>query len=154
MHTELDATRRWHPSTVHLPSAENFVTALFSLALCFEESPTPLVYSGLSSAMLEVQRKSLAFLEGLPSVGGQNSQLEQFAPALLLLALSSSAAAECRITALELLSGTTLDVDDADLPAFVEDLLQQYGATQIVPLREALLPLIAGLVAQVSDPFP
>lgn len=147
-HSELDASRSWDTTVTHLPSAENFVASAFLFALAFTPAAPTLVASGLATPLLSVQRAALAHLstEGdLPSA----KFLEELRPALVKLAVTEAEASECRIAALEILVDVEWSKDEAGLPALVELLGAQHRDTVIVPLREALLPLIAKLADTV-----
>lgn len=152
VHQELDASRSWPQSLSHLPSAENFVAAAFLLALTYEPTDSILVAAGLSAPFLEVQRLALAHLDvDNPAPSEDIKALRRtLGPSLLALAESENDASECRITAIELLTRSEWSEVDAGLRETVALLLKQYSSTVIVPLREALLPLISKLVSIVS----
>ena len=151
-HTELDASRSWPQHLSHLPSAENFVAAAYLLALTYEPFNVSLVAAGLAAPFLEVQRLALAHLqadEEAPSADLQSLR-QDLLPSLVALAESDTAASECRITAIEVLTKSEWTTEVGQLQETVELLLKQHSSTVIVPLREALLPLIAKLVTSVS----
>ncbi|KAM0786330.1 hypothetical protein ACM66B_001803 [Microbotryomycetes sp. NB124-2] len=135
---ELESARSWPRRAAHLPSAENFVAAAFSLALLDDNNMETLLRAGLASPFLEVQRRALALSETAPT-----STLQGLKADLLKLASADEAASECRIAALEQLLRVSWDDDSAELESNKTLLLERRERTAIVPLREALLPLIA-----------
>lgn len=151
-HTELDASRSWPQHLSHLPSAENFVAAAFVLAVTYEPADATLVAAGLAAPFLEVQRLALAHLEAdneSPSTELQSLRIKLL-PSLLTLTESETEASECRITAIELLTRSEWSAEAGQLKETIALLIKQHSSTVIVPLREALLPLIAKLVSLVS----
>lgn len=155
-HAELEASRSWPQHLSHLPSAENFVAAAFLLALTYEPTSTTLVAAGLAAPFLEVQRLALAHLDVDSDAPSQELQSlrRELLPSLLQLAESENDASECRITAIELLTKLEWSAEDVSVQDTIEVLLKQHSSTVIVPLREALLPLIAKLVSTVSEWSP
>ncbi|KAK4050266.1 hypothetical protein OIV83_003587 [Microbotryomycetes sp. JL201] len=139
-YAELDHARMWPRRTAHLPSAENFVAAAFSLALLDDGNMMMLLEAGLASPFLEVQRRALAKAEAVSRI-----TLESIKQSLLRLALAEDVASECRIVALEQLLNVTWDDETSVLDTNKALLIDRRRRTAIVPLREALLPLIARL---------
>jgi hypothetical protein len=152
VHLELEASRSWPQHLSHLPSAENFVAAAFLLALTYEPTEATLVAAGLSAPFLEVQRLALAHLdlENESPSDEIRSLRRALVSQLLALAESEKGASECRITAIELLTRSEWSKDDERLEETIALLLKQHASTVIVPLKEALLPLISKLVSTVG----
>lgn len=78
--------------------------------------------------------------------------LEIVSRELLVVALNEEEAGECRIATVELLGKTSLlnAVEGAmGLTGLIGVLLERYRDSVIVPLKEALLPLIARFIALV-----
>ena len=140
-HAALDASRSWPQTTSHLPSAENFVTAAFNLALLYDPTDSTLLVAGLAAPFLEIQRAALAHLQEQGSVEG-------VVESLLALANGSKEAAECRISAIEVLTECEW-TEDPRVGELFEGFTKVRGETVIVPLREALLPLLARLADAV-----
>lgn len=132
---------------MHLPSAENFVTACFLLVLLYDPSSTTLLNAGIASPFLSVQKETLDFLAST-AAGGSVS--EDIAPALIDLALSHTDPQECRIQAIELLASSEMRITSADDDdTLISELISIHLLTVIVPISEVLLPWIAHLIAQV-----
>lgn len=147
-HQELEASRSW-TSTSHLPSAENFITACFSLVLLYDPSSTTLITTGLVSPFLSIQKETLDYLEATTREG---SVSEEIAPSLIDLALSETSATECRVQAIGLLSSSDMVITSAEEDdTLISELISIHLLSVIVPLREALVPWIAHLISQVSD---
>ncbi|SCV70448.1 BQ2448_1842 [Microbotryum intermedium] len=144
-HDELDSTRSWGQRVVHLPSAENFVAAAFSLILVYEPSLPSILIGGLAAPFLEVQRLALTHLKAHPELHASVFS------SVLDFALSEKAASECRIWAIQILTITKWDPKSAQLDEMAELLTRQWETTKIVPLREALLPLLAKLANLRGD---
>lgn len=148
VHLELDRSRSWASATAHLPSAENFVTALYLFALRYEPSTFLTLTSGLQSTFLSVQREALAHVESISTTSDGLTILETLTETLLSLALDENVGSECRILAIDLMAKATLELL-SDPAAVCERLISRHTDTVIVPLKEALLPLIARLVSLV-----
>ncbi|SGZ26074.1 BQ5605_C024g09829 [Microbotryum silenes-dioicae] len=144
-HEELDSTRSWGQSVAHLPSAENFVAAAFSVVLVYEPSQPNLLIGGLAAPFLEVQRLAFKYLKAHALLH------TKVLPSVLDVALSETAASECRIWAIEILTSAEWDSENAQLEEIAERLTRQWETTKIVPLREALLPLLAKLANLRGD---
>ncbi|KAI5474356.1 DNA polymerase gamma subunit 1 [Pseudohyphozyma bogoriensis] len=140
----LEGSRSAPPSAQHLPSSENHVTAAFLFALAHSPSSASLISAGLESHLLEVQRNALSQLE--LTDGDHQALLLETKPSLIGLASSSTVAAECRIMALNLLQESQWSTSDS-CEALAVKLLEEHSTSPIVPLREALLPVIARLVS-------
>lgn len=150
VHSQLEASRSWTNSFGHLPSAENFVTAAFELALTFDPSSTTLLQAGIASPYLSIQRKTLSILESLSKTEKGLKIVQDSCGALLDFVVLDSETAECRIQALGVISKLELGLDIAAATSLADKLIAQYDSTVIVPLKESLLPLLGKLVAQVS----
>lgn len=134
----LSQAESWAPEAYHLPSAEEFLRSswhvLFASAESIEEK-LALAKGGLQARSVEVQRAALAALETL----GRDAQ--RAAELLARVVLSEKYAGDVRVQAAELvreLGGAR--VEAAGYEAFAA----LYSQTPIVPLREAVLPLLAG----------
>lgn len=144
-----DESRLWPATVAHVPSAEYFVTAAFAFILAHESSSPGTAAIGLSSPFLEVQRVAI---EHVKMDVEQNGPLAaDLSTQLLELAQCATAASECRISALEILASSS-DAVESKLPENTFDsLVELRKATVIVPLQEALLPLIARLAVCEPD---
>lgn len=150
-HAALDESRTWDSNVAHLPGAESFVASAFLFALAFDPSSKVLIGAGLATPLLSVQRAALSHLspeeDDQPKAATQLSN--ELRPTLVKLAVSNLEASESRIAALEILVGAPWSADDEELPALLVTLSKQHAETVIVPLREALLPLVARLADTV-----
>ena len=154
IHAELDLTRSWSISTAHLPSAENFVTALYLLALLYDPTNPILLSAGINSNFLSIQRETMAHLASIAGTTDGIAVLESVSESLLAIALKEDEAGECRIAAIELLAGTSLlrtCEGVSGMRGLIGVLLERYRGSMIVPLKEALLPLIARFIALVRQ---
>ena len=116
--------------------------------LLYEPSPV-LLSAEIQSKFLSVQRESLAYLA---SVECPRTLLKALSSELLDMAHKEDEAGECRIAAIELLGSLSLlptIEGDKGMHEMMWFLLERYQSSVIVPLKEALLPLIARLVALV-----
>lgn len=146
-HQELEAARSWPIATSYLPSAENFITACFLLALLYDPSSSTLLLAGLASPFLSIQKETLDFLESTANGG---SVEDDIAPGLIELAMNPTEASECRIQAMKLLANSNLRItNDQEDDTLIAELISIVLLTVIVPISEALLPWIAHLIAQV-----
>ena len=136
----------WPRERMHVPSAENFVAATFTLALAAASAGQlagaeveALLAAGLGSRFLEVQRAALTWLgqaQGARVKAALQDKLAQ-------LAVAAEHASECRIGAMGLVEGVPGGVEAGEL---VGRLVEQRERTVLVPEREALLPLVARIV--------
>jgi hypothetical protein len=146
-HQELEASRSWPTTTSYLPSAENFVTACFLLALLYDPSSNTLLLAGLASPFLSIQKETLDFLR--TSVNGGSIE-DQIAPGLIELAMDPAQAQDCRIQAMKLLANSDLRItNDQEDDTLISELISIHLLTVIVPISQVLLPWIAHLIAQV-----
>ncbi|KAK4051970.1 hypothetical protein OIO90_004500 [Microbotryomycetes sp. JL221] len=155
----LDQTRLIGSGSInaHLPSAENYVAAAFSLVLIVDQdNRQTLLRAGMSSRFLEVQRRALNYFNNVVNDDDDddnNNKEEQHVTNkiellltlkqdLIKLVLDEQVASECRIMGLDQLVQID-DWNDTPLETLLSSLLQIRQNSRIVPLREALLPLIA-----------
>lgn len=107
----------------------------------------------MASPYLSVQRHALSTLEMLSETVKGLELVQSLAEELLSLSISSTVTANCRVQALEVVSKVKLEFDATRSTALLSAVISEYGLTSIIPLKEALLPLLGKLVAQVSFKF-
>lgn len=130
------ASCSWSQSASHLPNAESFATMVFKVLLHLEGSTY--IARGLQSNHVEVRREAVAWLQS-HSVSSNQSVVGE---ALLKIVEDKSEAPECRIGAI----GTLVERSgEWGMQLSGSRMAEVRRGTRCVPLREALLPLVARL---------
>ncbi|GAA5899201.1 hypothetical protein JCM6882_009282 [Rhodosporidiobolus microsporus] len=135
----------WDQSAYHLPSAEEFLRASWLAAHAAAQADEDrrrrrsLIVGGLNGRSIEVKRAALEALEtALAEAVEEDSTV---GATLLRVVLSGKEAGDVRVSAAErLLSPRLSQVAKGSFAALKE----LYENTPIVPLREAVLPVLAG----------
>ncbi|KAK4700043.1 thyroid adenoma-associated protein, partial [Phenoliferia sp. Uapishka_3] len=154
-HAVLEESRSWDSNVSHLPGAETLVTAAFQFALTCDSDPKNLLAEGLETPFLSVQRAALAHIS---PVEGEEVSIcaaklsDSLRGSLIRLATSDQEASESRITALDLLVKANWKAEDEGVENVLVTLRKQHAETVIVPLREALLPLVARVADTIGLP--
>lgn len=130
------ATFSWSQSTSHLPNAESFATMVFRVLLHLEGST--FITRGLQSNRVEVRREAIAWLQSHPVLSSQSVVGE----ALLKIVEDKAEAPECRIGAIGILVERS---GEWGMQLSGSKMAEVRRGTRCVPLREALLPLVARL---------
>ncbi|BGP49684.1 hypothetical protein JCM10450v2_005589 [Rhodotorula kratochvilovae] len=132
----LSQAESWAPEAYHLPSAEEFLRSAWRVLYASSASTAEqlaLAKAGLQARSIEVQRAALAALET------SGTQAEPAADLLARVVLDEKYAGDVRVAAAELLRALP-GAGAAEYGA----LARLHAETPIVPLREAVLPVLAG----------
>lgn len=141
----LDSARLWSSTSAHLPSAENFVTAAYALALLHAGTAPRFMEDGLTSPFIEVQRLTMNHLLAQAAESPLSAMPTELIQCLISLAQADDAASELRISAVDLVANTPADLNTFRSDEMFAAFLRLKQSIVIVPLQEALLPLIARL---------
>ncbi|GAA6057628.1 hypothetical protein JCM3770_005003 [Rhodotorula araucariae] len=142
----LSQAESWAPEAYHLPSAEEFLRSAWRVLFASSTSPPEqlaLAKAGLQARSIEVQRAALSALERLGAVAHSVADL------LSRVVQDARYAGDVRIAAAELLRA---------LPPRGRAGTGEFGAlarlhadTPVVPLREAVLPVLAGAACSEAE---
>ncbi|GAA5998529.1 tRNA methylation protein TRM732 [Rhodotorula paludigena] len=132
----------WTSAAYHLPSPEEFLRSCWQVVHAAAVSPEErfaLLKAGLTGRSLEVKRAALDELE----IAAPTFEPAAVASLVIRVVLDDKQAGDVRVRAAEIAhSVPSLDGCEAEYEALV----RLYSSTRIVPLREAVLPVLAGLV--------
>ncbi|GAA5902144.1 hypothetical protein JCM8208_002487 [Rhodotorula glutinis] len=134
----LSQAESWAVEAYHLPSAEEFLRSSWQVLFASTASvaeQVALAKGGVQARSIEVQRAALAALEELGAAARPAAEL------LSSVVLDGKFAGDVRVRAAELVR--TFGGAGAD-PRAYQALATLHEETPIVPLREAVLPLLAG----------
>ncbi|KPV74232.1 uncharacterized protein RHOBADRAFT_54083 [Rhodotorula graminis WP1] len=134
----LSQAENWSAEAYHLPSAEELLRSswqvLFASAASVAEQ-VALAKGGVQARSIEVQRAALAALEGLGDAARPAAEL------LASVVLDGKYAGDVRVQAAELVRSLG---GAGPASSSYQALAELHEETPIVPLREAVLPLLAG----------
>ncbi|GAA5867264.1 hypothetical protein JCM8547_003140 [Rhodosporidiobolus lusitaniae] len=150
--TYLASSATWDRSALHLPTAEDFLKVCWAVVFgaCGELEDTEAKWEKLFLATfagksLEAKRVALEVASSVDVGGLSPFSTPAVSAALLGLVLSASEAGDVRVTAANLLRSPSFSYSGATRGKF-DALSEVYETTDIVPLREAVLPVLTGAV--------
>ncbi|GAA5824054.1 hypothetical protein JCM11251_001502 [Rhodosporidiobolus azoricus] len=152
----LDHAESWDQSAYHLPSTEEFLHASWLVAYTTSSYHATwqrgrrqaLIVGGLNGRSIEVKRAALEALETELLVVDEEDDTSSIKETLLRVILSEKEAGDVRVSAADLLSSPRLS---SGVKGNFLALKKLYERTPIVPLREAVLPLVAGAATEEAE---
>ncbi|GAA5941468.1 hypothetical protein JCM10213_006094 [Rhodosporidiobolus nylandii] len=150
----LSQAERWDASALHLPSAQEFLRVCWKVVYAAAAAAADrrrrrvLAVAGLTGRSLEVKRTALEEVAAELDCADEGVDDSECAQALLRVVLDKHEAGDVRVTAAELLRSPRLARVAQGSFSQLHELYQQ---TPIVPLREAVLPVLAGAAASEEE---
>jgi hypothetical protein len=146
--TYLAASSSWESSAFHLPTADDFLRVcwkvVYAASASSSEQRRNLFLAALAGRSLETKRAALEELDSILEAGeGSENVSSDVSSALLRVVLDAREAGDVRVSAADLLRSSSLS---GAAKGKFEQLSEVYTSTPIVPLREAVLPVLAASV--------